>query len=159
MSNQYIVLSFWGNERRKTHTNISHLSKCNTSRKIIFQLYPRHCDQYFRAQRCVLTKYNPVDIWVSSLFNYNDNNINVNTRIYYLVFGFQSLADQTKKTTTKGWSPNFATGLSVIIAIDQKIYEWQDCSFARIVYSKAGHFGKMTAWLLLYFLNYAYYDI
>ena len=38
-------------------------------------------------------------------------------------------------TTGKGWSPKFATGLNVIIGIDQKIYERADYSFAKMVYS------------------------
>ena len=35
----------------------------------------------------------------------------------------------------RGWSPKFATGLNVIIGIDQKISERPDCSFAKMMYS------------------------
>jgi hypothetical protein len=59
----------------------------------------------------------------------------------------------------RDWSPKFATGLNIIIGIDQKIYLWQGCSLAKMMYSKGNHFGKRRAWSLLYFLNYAYYDI
>ena len=36
---------------------------------------------------------------------------------------------------TWGWSPKFATGLNVVISIEQKIYEWPDCSFVKMMYS------------------------
>ena len=51
---------------------------------------------------------------------------------------------------TRGWSPKFATGQNVIIDIDQKLYEWPGCSFARMMYSKRDHFGKKTAWSLFF---------
>ena len=38
----------------------------------------------------------------------------------------------------------------------QTLYEWPDCSSAKMVYSLGDHFGKRTAWSLLYFFNYAY---
>ena len=58
---------------------------------------------------------------------------------------------------SRGWSPKFATELYFIIGIDQKTYNWQDCSFAKIMYSQGDHLVKRTS--LLYFLNYAYNDI
>ena len=41
------------------------------------------------------------------------------------------------------------------IAIDQKVYEWPACSFAKMIHSWGNHFDKRAAWSLLYFLNYA----
>ena len=64
-----------------------------------------------------------------------------------------------KLFVSRGWSPKFATGLNVMIGIDQKLSERPDCSFAKMMYYQGDHFGKRTAWSLLYFLNYAYYDI
>ena len=49
---------------------------------------------------------------------------------------------------TKGWSPKFATGLNVIIGIDQEIYEWPDCSFTKMVYSKGSFFVLCLLWYL-----------
>ena len=45
------------------------------------------------------------------------------------------------------------------IVLAQKVYEWPGCSFAKMMYSEGDPFGKRIAWSLLYFLNYAYYDI
>ena len=49
---------------------------------------------------------------------------------------------RTKKLEGGQWSPQFATGLNIIIGIDQKIYEWLDCSFAKMTYSKGDHLAK-----------------
>mgnify|MGYP001376928734 CR=1 FL=1 len=35
----------------------------------------------------------------------------------------------------KGWQPNFANRINILISIDKKIYEWPDCSFAKMMYS------------------------
>ena len=46
------------------------------------------------------------------------------------------------------------------IGIVQKAFErpgW--FFFAKMILPIGDHFGKRTAWLLMYFLNYAYYDI
>ena len=48
----------------------------------------------------------------------------------------------------RGWCPKFATGLYIIIGIVRKVFEWSTCYFA-----------KRTAWSLIYFLNYAYFEI
>ena len=37
--------------------------------------------------------------------------------------------------------------------------EWPVCSFAKMIHSWGNHFGKGTAWSLIYFLNYAYLNI
>ena len=59
----------------------------------------------------------------------------------------------------KGWFDEFETGLNIIIAIVQKVSEWQSCPLAKIIYPWVNQIGKRTVWLLLYFLNYGYYDI
>ena len=43
--------------------------------------------------------------------------------------------------------------------IVQKVYEWPDCYFAKIIFQSGDYFGKRTSWSLIYFLNYAYYYI
>ena len=54
--------------------------------------------------------------------------------------------------TSKGWFDEFETGLNIIIAIVQKVTKPFFCQ-------NGDHFGQRTAWSLLYFLNYGYYDI
>ena len=51
-----------------------------------------------------------------------------------------------------GHNDSVEWGLTVV-GIDQKIYKWPDYSFAKMMYFQGDHFGKRTAWLLLYFLN------
>jgi hypothetical protein len=41
----------------------------------------------------------------------------------------------------------------------QKVLKWPSCHFAKIIPSWDNHFGKRTAWSLIYFLNYAYLEI
>ena len=55
---------------------------------------------------------------------------------------------------TRGWCIKFATGLNIIIGIAQKVYEWSSCPFAKIIPPWKNHFGKITAWSHIYFLNY-----
>ena len=42
----------------------------------------------------------------------------------------------------------------VYLAIVQKVYEWSSCPFAKMILPLGDHFGKRTAWSLIYFLNY-----
>ena len=51
------------------------------------------------------------------------------------------------------------TGPNIKIGIVQKVYEWWSCSFAKMIVQSGDHFGKRTAPSLIYFLNYAYFDI
>ena len=60
---------------------------------------------------------------------------------------------------TKGWCPKFASGPNIIIDIVQKVYEWSSCRFAKMIPRFEDLFGKIPAWSLIYFLNYAYYVI
>ena len=60
---------------------------------------------------------------------------------------------------TKGWCDEFDSRLNIIIGIVQKVYEWPSCHFTKLIPLWVHHFGKRTAWSLIYFLNYAYYDI
>jgi hypothetical protein len=41
-------------------------------------------------------------------------------------------------------------------SIDQKIYEWPFCPFAKMIQSWGDHFGKRTEWSLIHFFIYAY---
>ena len=52
------------------------------------------------------------------------------------------------------WCDEFETGLNIIIAIVQKIYEWPSCPLAKMISLGVHHFGQRTVWSLLYFLNY-----
>ena len=51
------------------------------------------------------------------------------------------------------------TGLNIIIGIIKKVYEWPGWNFAKMIHPQGNHFGKRTAWSLIYFFNYAYNDI
>ena len=55
----------------------------------------------------------------------------------------------------RGWVPKFATGLNIIIGIVQKVYEWSNCPFAKMIPKWENHFGKTTAWSLIYFFIYS----
>ena len=47
------------------------------------------------------------------------------------------------------------TGVNIKIDIVQKAYEWWNCPFAKMIPRLEKHFGKLPAWSLIYFLNYA----
>ena len=51
------------------------------------------------------------------------------------------------------------TGLNIKIGIVQKVYEWPSWYFAKMILHSGDHFGKRTAWSLIYFLNYVYFNI
>ena len=51
------------------------------------------------------------------------------------------------------------TGLNIKIGIVQKVYEWSNCPFAKMIPQLENRFGKIPVWSLIYFLNYAYFDI
>ena len=51
------------------------------------------------------------------------------------------------------------TGLNIKIDIVQKVYDWSNCPFAKMIPPLENHFDKRTAWSLIFFLNYDYYDI
>ena len=51
------------------------------------------------------------------------------------------------------------TGLNIKIDLVQKVYEWWSCSFAKMIVPSGTQVGKRTASSLIYFLNYAYFDI
>ena len=53
----------------------------------------------------------------------------------------------------------FATGINIKIRISQKVYAWSSCSFAKMTVSWEDHFGKITAWSLIYVLSFACYHI
>ena len=59
----------------------------------------------------------------------------------------------------KGWCDEFDSRLNIIIDIVQKVYEWSRCPLAEMIPWLENHFGKITAWSLIYSLNYAYYDV
>ena len=59
----------------------------------------------------------------------------------------------------RGCSIFIWTGLNIKIGIVQKVYEWSNCPFAKMIFPWGDHFGKRTALLLIYFLNYAYLAI
>ena len=54
----------------------------------------------------------------------------------------------------RGWSPKFATGLNVLIGIDQKIYEWPDvlllkwCTLRGIILAKWQLSHSYTFWTM-----------
>ena len=50
-------------------------------------------------------------------------------------------------------------GLNIKICLVQKVYEWSNCSFAKMIFQWGDLFGKRTAWSLIHFLNYVYFDI
>ena len=54
----------------------------------------------------------------------------------------------------RGWVPKFATGLIYQIGHTSK-----SSPSAKMIPPWVNHFGKITAWSLIYFLNYAQYDI
>ena len=59
-----------------------------------------------------------------------------------------------------GWVPKFATGLIYQIRYSSKtIYKWSSCPSAKMIRPWVNHFGKITAWSLIQFLNYAQFDI
>ena len=51
------------------------------------------------------------------------------------------------------------TGLNIKIGTFQKVYEWPSWFFAKMILQLGDHFEKRTDWSLIYFLNYAYFDI
>ena len=51
------------------------------------------------------------------------------------------------------------TGLNIKIGIIQKLYEWPSWYFPKMILLMGNHFGKRTAWSLIYFLSYAYFDV
>ena len=51
------------------------------------------------------------------------------------------------------------TRLNIKIGKVQKVYEWRSWYFAKMIVPSGNHFGKRTASSLIYFLNYAYFDI
>ena len=59
----------------------------------------------------------------------------------------------------RGCFPKFANGLHIKISIVQKVDEWPSISFAKMITSLGDEFAKGTAWSLIYFLKYAYFDI
>ena len=59
----------------------------------------------------------------------------------------------------RGCFPKFVNGLNIKIGIFQKVYEWPSCPFVKMIPWWENHFGKRTAWSLIYFLNYAYFDM
>ena len=59
----------------------------------------------------------------------------------------------------RGCFPKFANGLNNKIGIFQKVYVWPSCSFVKMISWWENHFGKRTAESLIYFLNYAYFDM
>ena len=46
------------------------------------------------------------------------------------------------------------TGLNIKIGIVQRVYEWPNCPFAKMIPWLKNHYGKIPAWSLIYFLNY-----
>ena len=49
--------------------------------------------------------------------------------------------------------------MNIKIGIVQKVYEGPGWYFAIMILQSGDHFGKRTAWSLIYYLNYAYFDI
>ena len=60
---------------------------------------------------------------------------------------------------TRDWFPKFANERNIKIDVVHKVYEWPSCLFVKIFPSWENHFGKRTAWSLIYFMNYDYFDI
>ena len=60
---------------------------------------------------------------------------------------------------TRGWFPKFAPGLDIKIGIVQRVYELSSGPFAKKIPQLKNHFEKRTVCSLIYFLNYAYFDI
>ena len=59
----------------------------------------------------------------------------------------------------RGWGEKKYTGPNFWIGIVQKVYEWSNCPFAKMIPPWEKVFGKRTAWSLIYFLNYDYSEI
>ena len=59
----------------------------------------------------------------------------------------------------EGDASNLRLGLISKVGKVQKVCEWSSCPFAKMIPPLVNHFGIKTAWLLIYFLNYAYFDI
>ena len=77
-----------------------------------------------------------------------------------IVVGHTSLKiAHTVEARVRGCFPKFANGLNIKIGIVQKVYEWQSCSFAKMIFSIGDHFDKKTAWSHVYFMNYVYFDM
>ena len=87
----------------------------------------------------------------------------------YITVDFQSLMLFMKNTvhnTTylfsihyRGWVPKFATGLIYQIRHSSKSKSVIKLSFGQNNPPWENHFGKITVWSLVYFLNYAQFDI
>ena len=74
-------------------------------------------------------------------------------------FSKQILLFSGAQLKDRGCFPKFANGLNIKIGIVQKVYEWPSCPFVKMIPWLENHFGKRTAWSLLYFLNYAYFNM
>ena len=51
------------------------------------------------------------------------------------------------------------TGLNIKIVLDNKLYEWPGWYFAKKIPTVYDHFGKISGWSLIYFLNYDFLNI
>ena len=58
------------------------------------------------------------------------------------------------KPIYRDWSSKFVTVLNMIIGCSSKS-EWSNCPFAKMIPSWENHFGKITAWSVIYFLIYS----
>ena len=54
---------------------------------------------------------------------------------YWQILKYLSANAKYRFLKSRGWSQKFATGLNVTIGVDEKIYEWPGCSFAKMTYS------------------------
>ena len=71
----------------------------------------------------------------------------------------QSVILFTQKRGDRDWFLKFANELNIKIDLVHKVYEWPSCLFVKMIPSWENHFGKRTAWSLIYFWNYDYFDI
>ena len=79
--------------------------------------------------------------------------------IFWIANAFFTTHLRKKSLPIRDWFPKFANGLNIKIVIVPKVYKWPSCSFAKMILSWGDHFDKKTAWSLIYFMNYVYFDI
>ena len=100
---------------------------------------------------CII-KYNVARNWLLYGILCKLSNLFKNIFLHSLTVNFLS-------NSTRGCPMIIWTGLNIKIGIVQKVYEWSSCPFAKMISRLENHYGKIPAWSLIYFLNYAYFDI
>ena len=64
-----------------------------------------------------------------------------------------------KSSSHRGCLKIILTGINIKISIVQKLHEWSNCPFPKMIPRLENHFGKIPAQSFIYFLNYACFNI